>query len=394
MTRDAVPRPGAITLDVSDVARWVGVPAGGPQPKEPFSVNDIRRFVAAYNNGNPLHYDEEYAAVSMFGRIVAPQSYFGGGPATGAIASNQGHVPDSHMLFGGDEQWFYGPRIFPGDRLRMDRMLFDYRVTETSFAGPTLFSRGDTTYVNQNGEFIAKQRSTAIRYSAEAARGKAAFQSQSAAPEWTEEALAAIEAEKRAWVESYRALGHRGRSFASVKKGERPPRGVIGPHSVQTFTSEHRSDHGGWGSYTHSDLPITANPGFIPEMQRDWEALKKDPLLSDGMRYGPGRGHVQPRYGKLVGLPRAYGYGSSLCVWVVDWLANWAGERGFVRHHNTRYRSPAFAGDVTYVEGEVIECLPDRPPGKGTVQLRYRLVNQAGVELASGTGEVELPLTD
>ena len=148
-----------------------------------------RRFVQAFHNGNPLFYDEEYAAASRFGRIVAPQSYFGGGPATGAIASNQGPVPNSHMLFGGDEQWFYGPRVYPGDRLRMDRMLFDYRVTQTAFAGPTLFSRGDTTYVNQRGEFIAKQRATAIRYRADLARQKDSFGSDAAEPTWTEDDL-------------------------------------------------------------------------------------------------------------------------------------------------------------------------------------------------------------
>ena len=62
-------------------------------------------------------------------------------------------------------------RIEPGDRLKGERMLFDYRVTETKFAGPTMFSRGDTTYINQRGEMIAKQRSTSIRYLAEEARG-------------------------------------------------------------------------------------------------------------------------------------------------------------------------------------------------------------------------------
>ena len=40
------------------------------------------------------------------------------------------------MLFGGDEWWMYGPRIEPGDTIRHERMLFDYKVTETKFAGP------------------------------------------------------------------------------------------------------------------------------------------------------------------------------------------------------------------------------------------------------------------
>ena len=51
-----------------------------------------------------------------------------------------------------------------------ERMLFDYKVAETKFAGPTMFSRGDTTYVNQRGEIVCKQRSTSIRYRADLAR--------------------------------------------------------------------------------------------------------------------------------------------------------------------------------------------------------------------------------
>ena len=158
-------------FDTSDVDRWIGVPLGGGVMKEPVSATDIRRWAQGMQNPNPLHYDEGYAAESRFGRLVAPQSFVvctsdshGAGPAI------QGTIPGTHMLFGGDEWWFFGPRIEPGDRLNLERMLFDYKVTETKFAGPTMFSRGDTTYINQRGELVAKQRSTSIRYLAEEAR--------------------------------------------------------------------------------------------------------------------------------------------------------------------------------------------------------------------------------
>ena len=86
------------------------------------------------------------------------------------------------MVGGGDEEepdeldvaLIATPRIEPGDKIARERMLFDYKVRETKFAGPTMFSRGDTTYANQNGEFICKQRSTSIRYLAEEARKRGA----------------------------------------------------------------------------------------------------------------------------------------------------------------------------------------------------------------------------
>ena len=158
-------------LDISDVERWVGRPLAIAQLKEPISANDIRRWVQGMQNPNRLYYDDKFARQGALGEMVAPQSFLvcctGG---LGAVPGLQGNVPGVHMLLGGDEYWFYGPRIRPGDRIRTDAMLFDYRLTDTKFGGPTLFSRGDTSFFNQNGEVIGKLRSTSIRYNPENAR--------------------------------------------------------------------------------------------------------------------------------------------------------------------------------------------------------------------------------
>ena len=63
------------TLDVSDLARHMGVPIMPGELKEPVAIGDIRRWVQAMHYPNPLHYDERWAAESRFGEIVAPQSY-------------------------------------------------------------------------------------------------------------------------------------------------------------------------------------------------------------------------------------------------------------------------------------------------------------------------------
>ena len=176
-------------FDTRDVDRWIGVPLGGGQMKDPVHVNDVRRWVQGMQNPNPLHFDEVYAAAGRHGRLTAPQTFavctdtsHGAGPAI------QGVIPGQHMIFGGDEWWFFGPAIEPGDRITHDRMLFDYKVAETKFAGPTMFSRGDTTYVRQTGEIVCKQRSTSVRYLAENARAKGFFQGRQRR-EWTEAEL-------------------------------------------------------------------------------------------------------------------------------------------------------------------------------------------------------------
>jgi acyl dehydratase len=374
-------------LDTSDVDRWVGMPLGGPQPREPFSTNDIRRFVQGMDNPNRAHFDVDYAAAGPFGRIVAPQSYFGGGSGTGALAAIQGKIPGSHMLFGGDEQWFYGPRIYPGDKLTLDYMFFDYRVTNTAFAGPTMFERGDTTYVNQNGEFIAKQRSTAIRYLPANAAKLNSFGGQEKDPEWTDEELEDVYQRRLVWIRSF--PGHNKRLWSDVEVGEPMTERVLGPHTIQSFASEALTSPGSLGSNVISPpFPSsTGDAGWLPEMNQNVEHAE-DPTIGN---LGPSRGHLAPRYARVIGMPRGYGYGASMCVWCVDYLANWAGDHGFVLHHNTQYRNPALTGNVTHMTGEVKEKWVDEQFSRHVVQLTYEMKTHEGTLMARGTAEVVLP---
>jgi acyl dehydratase len=382
---------GLLELDATEVDKWIGVPLGGQQPKEPFSVNDVRRFVQGVANPNPLYFDEVFAAESKFGRIVCPQSYFGGGPGTGATPAIQGTIPGTHMLFGGDEFWFFGPRVYPGDTLRMERMLYDYKVANTSFAGPTMFSRGDTSYFNQHGDPIARQRSTSIRYLVENATRLASFESMREEPQWTDEELDGVEIEKIEYIKSFLDMGHGKRLWQEVKVGDQLPRRPIGPHSIQTFVTESRTDVGGWGAYYQSDGPSsTMEAGWLPEMSRDEERTKINPGAGDGLVYGPSRGHVQPRYARLIGMPRGYGYGATMGAWVNDYLTNWAGEHGFLVHVDTQYRNPALTGDVTYQMGEVEEKYVDEA-GKHMVKVKHVMTTQTGTTMARGVAEIELP---
>jgi acyl dehydratase len=382
---------GVRGLDTSDVDRWVGVPLGGAYLKDEVHANDVRRWVQGMQYPNPLHWDEAFAAESRFGRIVAPQSFaVCTDDSHGAAPAIQGHIPGTHMIFGGDEWWFFGPRIWPGDRLRQDRMLFDYKVAETKFAGPTMFSRGDTTYVNQEGVVVCKQRSTSVRYRASDARERGLFLSDRE-PVWSDEQLAGIEKQKLEWHRSIHDLGHERRLF--VKVGDRLPTRPIGPHTIASFTTEWRSFlMSVWGAFRQGGGPTSLwNAGWLPEMDRDHEGAKLDPSLADGLYKGPSRGHVQERFAQLVGMPRGYGYGASMGAWVLDYLAAWAGEWGEVAHSNMQYRSPALTGDVTYLNAEVVELASERATGQPVATLRVVMTNQRDEVMASGQAELRLP---
>jgi hypothetical protein len=379
-------------IDTTDVDRWIGIPVGGGQLEEPISLTDIRRWAQGMQNPNPLYLNKAFAAESALGRIVAPQSFtICCDVGHGATPSIQGSIPGSHMLFGGDEWWFFGPRILPGDLLRSERLAFDYKVARTSFAGQTMFQRGDTTYVKQNGDIVAKQRSTSIRYLVANAQKLQSLKALEEEPEWTDEEMERVDRQK---LEYYRTFqDHVNRTLENVRDGEKLPQGVIGPHSVQSFTTEWRSYlFTVWGSNYPDGRPTsTGQAGWLPEMSSDQEKGKVDPAQVDGLYKGPSRGHTIDRYAKVIGVPRAYGYGASMGAWVLDYVSNWAGERGFVTHSNIQYRHPPFVGDVTYLDAYVDATQRGMQPGEGLVRLAFQMTTHSGVQMARGTVEVKLP---
>ncbi len=380
-----------IEFDTSDVDRYMGKPVGGGQLKEPVTVTDIRRWVQGMQYPNPLHYDDEYAARSAFGRIVAPQSFticcdvgHGAGPAI------VGNISGTHMIFGGDEWWFGGPRIYAGDRLTMRRRFIDYKVSDTKFAGPTMFSRGETVYTNQRGERVARQWSTAVRYRADVARDRGFFEQAAPLPTWTPQQLDQIEANRRQWIRS--RAGSESPTLDSVEAGTELPTRPIGPHSLPSLASEWRAyTFTVWGSTVHEGPDHLSEAGWLEEMDRDLEGAEEDPELGDGLYHGPSRGHTDEEHARLIGMPRGYGYGASMGAWVLDYVAAWAGDQAYIRHSNVQYRFPAFDGDLTLIDAEVTAAGHDAMLGAPLVTLEVTMTNQDGSLMAKGPVEVELP---
>ena len=387
-----------VQLDLTDVASRVGQRCGGGQSWEPCRSTDIRRWVMAMDYPNPVHWDEEFARSSKFGGLVAPQSMaialdFGHGVQPACV----GRIPGSHLIFGGEEWWHYGHRIRPGDQLFQERRFHDYKVTETKFAGPTLFARGDTISRNQNGTPVSKVRATSIRYLVEEAKKRGLFQSQTTMPKWSAAELQQVERVRHDWILSNRAgISPR---FDAIQVGDKLPRRVLGPHSIASFTTEYRAfTENVWGSYHWVGVPgmkdpwINQDAGWVKGFEIDDESAKIDPRYRDGLYKGPSAGHVDGAKGGEIGIPRAYGYGATMGAWATDYLSYWAGLDGMVRHSKMAFRSPSFEGDVTYVDGEVTGKQTDSPWGVPLVSIKVQMTNQLGTVLVDGMAEVEVAL--
>lgn len=386
-----------IPLDLSELDKWVGKPVVFAEMWDPCNATDIRRWVQAMDYPNPLHWDEKFARSSRFGGIVAPQSF--------TVAMDYGHgchpscvgkIPGSHLIFGGEEWWFYGTPIRPGDKLIQDRRFDGYDVADTKFAGPTVFTRGDTIHHNQHGALVAKERATAIRYLVDEAKKRGMYDKQKRSPKkWSADELATINKLRMDWILSNRE----GVSplFSEIKVGDKLPRRVIGPHSVVTFALECRAHRQNiWGTWRWNVPegaydPATEDAGFSEKMSYDFEARKIDPRMADGLFHGPSSGHINSDKAEDIGMGGAYGYGASMNAWFVDYVAYWAGHNGFIWHSKSQFRSPAFEGDVTYLDGEVVDKITVSPYGMPVVQVKVKQSTQEGDVILTGIAEVELP---
>jgi hypothetical protein len=397
MSQAAAANVRTVELDLRDVKRRVGQEVGGGELIEPCSATDIRRWVMAMDYPNPIHWDHELAKASKFDGIVAPQSFavaidYGHGAQPACV----GYIPGSHLIFGGEEWWHYGPRLKSGDRLTQRRHFHDYKATDTKFAGPTLFSRGDTLHLNQHGTPVSKMRMTSIRYLAAEAERRGMLKAVTKVPRWTREQLLTVERERLAWIHSNRE----GRTphFEEVAVGDRLPRRVIGPHTLTSFATEYRAFvFNVWGSFRWvapegvEDPWVSQDPGWVDGFGFDEEGAKVDPRLRDGLYVGPSRGHVDVDKATQIGMPRAYGYGATMGAWVTDYVSYWAGHEGFVRYSYASYRGPAYEGDVTYLDAEVMLLQEQSTWGAPLARLDIKMTNQDGAVLATAQADIELP---
>ncbi|MBE0480261.1 MAG: MaoC family dehydratase N-terminal domain-containing protein [Dehalococcoidia bacterium] len=131
----------------------------------------IRRYADAVGNNNPLYCDEEYAAGSRYGDIIAPPGFFGWpikpAKSTTGLPEIVGDLQEA-LARGGF------PRILDGGisyefflTVRADDMLIASvkvsNITEKEGkSGAMMVCRLETTFLNQNGDEVARAYQTFI----------------------------------------------------------------------------------------------------------------------------------------------------------------------------------------------------------------------------------------
>jgi acyl dehydratase len=127
----------------------------------------IRRYADAVGNDNPLYFDEEYASESRYGTIIAPPGFFGWSmqsvPSSEGIIGlmtamiNAGYY---RILDGGMSYEFFLP-VRAGDIMIASPKVKDVTAKEGK-SGTMMVCDFETTYLNQNGDLVAKAYQTLI----------------------------------------------------------------------------------------------------------------------------------------------------------------------------------------------------------------------------------------
>ena len=168
-----------------DVKALIGAETEWSAYSEPISPSEVRRFVHAIMDDNPVYYDEAYARGTKYREVVCPPLYasfafrrghgtpdpldrletdrdwdaYGGG---GAYRQALPRVPHGfqRMVNGGSEIDLY-KRLRPGSRVRTKARYHDVRERIGS-TGPMAVVITETIFQDDDGDLVARARQTAI----------------------------------------------------------------------------------------------------------------------------------------------------------------------------------------------------------------------------------------
>jgi len=156
--------------------KYVGMPMGPPAvAPDPVNVPMIRHWVDALDDRNPVYLDEDFAATTRFGGIVAPpamlQTWSMPRPRIQGIAERGGAPDEMHFdnpIAALDEAGYVGTLatnselefaryLRPGDRLHLRSEVESISSRKSTALGQGYFVTWVTTYTTDEDEVVGRQ---------------------------------------------------------------------------------------------------------------------------------------------------------------------------------------------------------------------------------------------
>ena len=159
-------------IEISDEMRAVVGVASEPWNHE-VTTTSVRAFARGVGYSDPVYFDEAAARAAGYRSLPCPPTYLGtpvfipgksndtfSGPKNSGPSLNHGL---KNVLDGGTETEYFAD-ICAGDTLSVTTCCADLSIRESKTTGQMLIVTSESTFTNQNGKIVAKQRGQGLFY--------------------------------------------------------------------------------------------------------------------------------------------------------------------------------------------------------------------------------------
>lgn len=336
------------------------------------TADTIRHFVNGIGDPNPLYRDDNYAAGTRWGKMLAPPQFLYS-VWWSAGAAGRG-FPGVHGFHSGNDWKFYLP-IRAGDRFTYDEVLTDVIEKESQYGGRSVILKGVANYRNQTGALVATGIGWTVRAERHAGRDRKKY-SEIGRATYTSEELDKI----YAGIEAEEVRGSEPRYWEDVVVGQELQPVIKGPLTLRDIFA--------W--------LIGAGTPYVKAHRFALEYTRRHPGVgmldsTTGQVDVPELVHMEDTRAQEIGIPGAYDYGAQRMSWLFHVLTNWVGDDGFIEQVYGELRRFNVVGDTTWIKGRVtgkrvegerylvdVECWGENQraeitmPGRATVALPSR----------------------
>jgi acyl dehydratase len=317
----------------------------GEFPNRVATVESMKNFALMADQWNPLWRDEDYAARTRWGSIIAVPTYQGNFASMPPPFEAPPELGYQYFWWIGEDWEFFKP-VRPGDSLRVWRRHPQTKdVTPLDGKGPRTFGRllQDHDHINQNDELVSRIKFYEQRSFLPGAPKPYSMPEYGYTKEEVELIIRTIREEE--------VRGAKIWYWEDVSVGEETKPVVLGPTNIQTVFAV----YGAMGTITREALLADQLAAYI-----------RDPLVpcstayvflkdaATGLLYTHATGHYSDRAAQAGGDPIAYLAGVSSKFNMLRAVTNWMGDDGFVRKFNWRHVHRIPVGDTIIGRGKVI----------------------------------------
>ncbi|MBU3947699.1 MAG: MaoC family dehydratase N-terminal domain-containing protein [Proteobacteria bacterium] len=330
----------------------------------------IKKFADGIGDPNILWQDENYAASTSYKTIPAPPSWLNSVLPTWVL---QG-LPGVHALQTSVD-WQYNKPVLANDRISPQCFLTGCKKVNSKLYGKSVFEQQEVKYINQDGHLVASVNSSAFRVERRLEE-KDVYRKNIKLPHpWKLHELEEIE--DHVLAENYR--GAKPLYFEDVQKGEALSDIIKGPLGITDIISF---------CIGASPVPLQAHGSALRTYRkhpawafRDSKTSAMEPVFSV---------HYNIEAANECGLPYPYDTAVQRHCWLIHFLTNWMGDKGWIKRSHARFKGLVYLSDAIRISGYVTDKYIDDNK-ECCVDIVSKAINQRGDDVMPAKSTIILP---